>query len=938
MSAGYIQLAAIGQQDIYLTGNPEVTYFSGVYKRHTPFVLEAFDIPFKDQQVLFGKTNICRIPPKGDIIRGMTAKISLPALTNPGNNWSWPTPATSSYVPHIIINGTYFTLKALANVSFYSTTNFASWISSNTLTSPPITTYISYNSAANQFNFANTASIEVDSTFGVFWGFDPTQGSPHNSNLVYSGTSNVVTPNFTLQQSGWYNIANFVNQKSGIFLTPVSYTISSTSTYLNFNGIDNAGNFLWTNQVTLPSPQPYSITAPIGNSPGGRIQFGGTGTYIMRIMLNLSVGSLASVSYGSTTTESSDDINSLNFTTTVSFPVSPDPSSPLMLPIVVVNTSNTYYFFATSTTSASLLTSSYFSINPSDELYQLNNPVNFSVQNSIVPFYGNVSPLNSLVNLQTNSSFKFASTGTFLISGIIYTTEPTYVSNVSVAAQSVLFVYDMTLQGRNPTFTFSIPLTVTDTTQTYTISVASNATTWTMGSSSFFTINQTGLLPGGKPGVVLPFNGTLLTPTNLSQTLNGPLNLSTDFSAVTASYDITTSGTTMTFSNTGAYMMTAVISSQYEISSISFGTSTYNVGLGLLPPYTVSIPLLVPTTPVSAQISVISLSSSPQTISSNTYISVYPIASNSSVNYNYNYNDSVGTWVINTAELKIGGQSIQTLTGEYIELWNDLHIPYENQPGLTLLTGKYDTSNVLPPGRTYFTNLPFYFYGSEELGLPIAALGRQDVEVWLTFRNFSELTSVSVTDPTITATILTEYAYLSDPEIDWLTSHKLEYVITQQQYQYFDLLPNFTSSIFELNFINPVREMFFVLQPTTNPNYDYSGNGLLSLAMSFNGAEAFTADTTDALYVGSLVPFNRYINYPTRNFYMYTFTTQTETARPYGQVNMSRIRQILLELTSDPSFSAKQLRICAVNYNVMRIQNGIAGLMFNSGTVSVPAN
>ena len=61
MSAGYIQLAAIGQQDLYLTGNPEVTYFSGVYKRHTPFVLEAFDIPFKDQQVLFGKTNICRM-------------------------------------------------------------------------------------------------------------------------------------------------------------------------------------------------------------------------------------------------------------------------------------------------------------------------------------------------------------------------------------------------------------------------------------------------------------------------------------------------------------------------------------------------------------------------------------------------------------------------------------------------------------------------------------------------------------------------------------------------------------------------------------------------------------------------------------------------------------------------------------------------------------
>jgi hypothetical protein len=80
MSAGYIQLAAIGQQDAYLTGEPQVTYFSGVYKRHTPFVLEAYDIPFNDQLITYGGTSICRIPPKGDLIRSLTLKVDLPAL------------------------------------------------------------------------------------------------------------------------------------------------------------------------------------------------------------------------------------------------------------------------------------------------------------------------------------------------------------------------------------------------------------------------------------------------------------------------------------------------------------------------------------------------------------------------------------------------------------------------------------------------------------------------------------------------------------------------------------------------------------------------------------------------------------------------------------------------------------------------------------------
>jgi len=105
--------------------------------------------------------------------------------------------------------------------------------------------------------------------------------------------------------------------------------------------------------------------------------------------------------------------------------------------------------------------------------------------------------------------------------------------------------------------------------------------------------------------------------------------------------------------------------------------------------------------------------------------------------------------------------------------------------------------------------------------------------------------------------------------------------------------------------------------------------------MSLNGAEAFTADTTDALFLGSLQPFVHYPNYPSRRFYMYPFTTEPGSPRPFGHVNMSRIRQILLELKTDPYYQAKQLRITAVSYNVLRIENGMAGVMFNSGTQSV---
>jgi len=41
MGGGLMQLVAYGAQDIYLTGNPQITFFKVVYRRHTNFSMEA---------------------------------------------------------------------------------------------------------------------------------------------------------------------------------------------------------------------------------------------------------------------------------------------------------------------------------------------------------------------------------------------------------------------------------------------------------------------------------------------------------------------------------------------------------------------------------------------------------------------------------------------------------------------------------------------------------------------------------------------------------------------------------------------------------------------------------------------------------------------------------------------------------------------------------
>ena len=60
MGGGLMQLVAYGAQDIYLTGNPQITFFKVVYRRHTNFSMESIEQTFngsatfgKKQQQLF---------------------------------------------------------------------------------------------------------------------------------------------------------------------------------------------------------------------------------------------------------------------------------------------------------------------------------------------------------------------------------------------------------------------------------------------------------------------------------------------------------------------------------------------------------------------------------------------------------------------------------------------------------------------------------------------------------------------------------------------------------------------------------------------------------------------------------------------------------------------------------------------------------------------
>ena len=84
MGGGLMQLVAYGAQDIYLTGNPQITFFKVVYRRHTNFSMEAIEQTFNGTPD-WGKKVVCTVSRNGDLIHRVYLQVKVPALQPKAN-------------------------------------------------------------------------------------------------------------------------------------------------------------------------------------------------------------------------------------------------------------------------------------------------------------------------------------------------------------------------------------------------------------------------------------------------------------------------------------------------------------------------------------------------------------------------------------------------------------------------------------------------------------------------------------------------------------------------------------------------------------------------------------------------------------------------------------------------------------------------------------
>jgi hypothetical protein len=341
------------------------------------------------------------------------------------------------------------------------------------------------------------------------------------------------------------------------------------------------------------------------------------------------------------------------------------------------------------------------------------------------------------------------------------------------------------------------------------------------------------------------------------------------------------------------------------------------------------------------------------------------------------YIDSIGHALIEYVDLIIGGKIIQRIPSDYLQIYSEHNVTQTKQRALKELIGKYpertvstrvSDKDILGINSTanndeeFFVDLPFYFYDNSELAIPLCAIKKQEIEVEIKLRNHDHLIIKGTTGELQPVTpgsihlkdfkLCAEVIFLDSCERIKIENRKIDYVITQIQQNVFDIAQAVQTGNFKLDFVNPVKELYFVIQRQGDVGtgegefitpFDYDNTladtggkfilyeNLDYLTLDLDGQPIITEKTGSVIFLKAVQSAIHHSKTQLlRRFYSYSFALEPEKWYPTGQVNFSLVKEQILKLSLTPCADyARQLRIYALSHNILRVSEGSAKTIFD---------
>ena len=322
--------------------------------------------------------------------------------------------------------------------------------------------------------------------------------------------------------------------------------------------------------------------------------------------------------------------------------------------------------------------------------------------------------------------------------------------------------------------------------------------------------------------------------------------------------------------------------------------------------------------------------------------------------------NSVGHALVGSVEWELGGSRIDRHTSEHFDMWSEVSEAEEKRAGYSDMIGRYDAYDIHDDSkssgaaRTLFVPMRFSFNTSPGSALPLLALQFHDCKLNFEFRSFLELvkTNVPLTNlqqelSMAQCKVFATYVFLSQDERSRFAQMPHEYLIEQVQAQVENVaaassVDGVVNRKITLTLNHPIKEVMFVYHASANIardsvtgnnwfDYDipaYESEEIFEEAnIQMNGHDRFVK--RPAKYFRLVQPWSHHTRCPTKRVHCYSFALHPESwQNPSGAANFSRIDNAHLNLKLNNHIVAGKVRIHAIGYNILRIAQGLSGLVF----------
>ena len=269
-----------------------------------------------------------------------------------------------------------------------------------------------------------------------------------------------------------------------------------------------------------------------------------------------------------------------------------------------------------------------------------------------------------------------------------------------------------------------------------------------------------------------------------------------------------------------------------------------------------------------------------------------------------------------TFQLWIGGQKVSELDSLFIQgAYNPLLRDNSAKASCTVTTNCAKQNH----GQNHFM-IPFFFGEDWTKALPLVALQYHEVELRIKCRDGYT--------PQGTPKIYGNYIYVDTDERKYFTETEHEILFTQTQYQ----PATSTDTEMDLSYFNhPVKSIHLISGAAAGQKWsdEYTFG---SSSLYINGTALF--ENSSNVYHHNIVPQMHCTDLPDDVLddlptYSWPFCLSMSKAQPSGTLNFSRIDNAKL-LVNNVSGGNNLHRVYAVNFNILRIKNGMAGVAFGN--------